>query len=225
MQRTACSASAAEYTRGTMTPSAPASSARAKRGRSFASTRTSAVQRRPIAWSVGTSSPSVPAPCSRSTSNQSNPERAQISAASGDPRLRNVPTSVSPASRRALVVEALDLRPLTLVLTAGPLRLGLVRHLGRSDVPPDVGSGEIAVRLGLADDHARARLPARRLERPAQRAGRVDPPRARAQPLRRLREVEPEVVAVEAAVASCAELVAEALAVPPELEPLDRLVA
>ena len=45
---------------------------------------------------------------------------------------------------------------LALVLPSRLLRLGLARDLGRSDVPPDVRARQIPVRLGLADDHARA---------------------------------------------------------------------
>src|ERR1700691_1885852 len=45
-------------------------------------------------WPTSASSP--PAPCSRSTSNQSKPLNAQTSATSGEPRLRNVPMCTSP---------------------------------------------------------------------------------------------------------------------------------
>ena len=142
--------------RGTMTPSAPESSARAKRGRSFASTRTSAAQRPAIACSAGISSASVPAPCSRSTSSQSNPARAQTSAETAEPRLRNVPTSVSPAARRSLVVGSAGARRgRARTPPRRVLHLRLRRDLGRRDVPPHAGVRQVAVRLGLADDHAR----------------------------------------------------------------------
>src|SRR6266508_3186104 len=127
------------------------------------------MRRTAIACSVGISSASVPAPCSRSTSSQSKPAREQASAATGEPRLRNAPTSDSPAARRSLVVEALELVALTLVVAPPLAHLGFLRDLRGRDVPPHVRAGEVAVWLRLAHDHARPRLAARRFEGAADR--------------------------------------------------------
>src|SRR3954453_9698328 len=87
-----------------MMPSTPRSSERAVRPRTSDSTRTSActpADDAPSSWP--SSSDSSPPPCSRSTCSQSKPARPSVSAASGEPSVKNVPNSVSPAARRAFI--------------------------------------------------------------------------------------------------------------------------
>src|SRR4051812_10540805 len=87
-----------------MMPSTPRSSERAVRPRTSDSTRTSActpADDAPSSWP--SSSDSSPPPCSRATSSQSKPARPSVSAASGEPSVKNVPNSVSPAARRAFI--------------------------------------------------------------------------------------------------------------------------
>ncbi len=87
---------------GTITPSAPRSRTRPMRSRVPSSTRTSAVASvDAMAASWGSRSASVPDPCSRSTSTQSSPARAEISAAWTEARFRKVPNRLSPARMRA----------------------------------------------------------------------------------------------------------------------------
>src|SRR5437867_13052603 len=83
-------------------------------------------------------------------------------------------------------------------------------YLGRSDVPPHARIGQVTVRLGLADDHARALLVARLCKRGPELVRRRGAPGAGAEPFRALREVKLNVIAVEAAAAVAeAEPVAE----------------
>src|SRR5204862_2364243 len=113
-----------------------------------------------------------------------------------------------------------------LVLCAALLHFGQPRDLGGRDVPPDARVREIPVRLGLADDHARALLGARLGERGAELARRRRAPGAGAEPFRAPREVELHVVAVQAAVAVAdAELVPEVPADAKHLQSPDALVA
>ena len=80
MNETASRACSGVSTRGTMIPWAPRSRARPMRSRSPDGGRTmAAVGVAPIAWRLARRSASVPAPCSRSISAQSNPARATIS--------------------------------------------------------------------------------------------------------------------------------------------------
>src|SRR5580704_13670950 len=66
-------------------------------------------------WPTSASSP--PAPCSRSTSNQSKPLNAQTSATSGDPRLRNVPRFTSPL--RTLCLNDVTIRTRSIDVSVG----------------------------------------------------------------------------------------------------------
>src|SRR4051812_36576853 len=139
-----------------MMPSTPRSSERAVRPRTSDSTRTSActpADDAPSSWP--SSSDSSPPPCSRSTSSQSKPARPSDSAASGEPSVRKVPNSVSPAARRAFIgvsgiMGRSTYRPQTLECRVQD-RLevaGVPRDLGdRDDHVQDLLEGEVVARL------------------------------------------------------------------------------
>ena len=81
-----------------MIPSAPASSARLKRGASFQAIRTSAAAGVPAAtWSCPYRVSRSPAPCSMSRTRKSNPAWPAISTETVDPMVQKQPVSTSPA--------------------------------------------------------------------------------------------------------------------------------
>ncbi len=95
---TASRTSSIDLSWGSMMPSAPRSSARPTRSRSADCERTTAaIGVVAAAYRSARRSDSVAAPCSRSSTAQSNPARPQSSTAIGEARSENTPISVSPS--------------------------------------------------------------------------------------------------------------------------------
>src|SRR5262245_44821108 len=150
----------------------------------------------------GSSSGSASAPPARTTWGST---RTAGRRCASSPGRSSRPTASSPhrpgpraGARSDSVQEPLDLVAILLVLGAALLHLRQARDLGGGDVPPDARVGQIAVRLGLAHDHARPRrFLAGLLERDTNLARSRCPPGPGAQTLGASDEVELDDRAVE----------------------------
>src|SRR5947209_2526688 len=123
-------------------------------------------------------------------------------------------------------MEPLQPAAISLVLGAERARPWIAADLGRGDVPPGPAAGQETVFLDLGDDDAGPPLGAGLAERPAELLGVRDVPGPGAEALGVPREVDLDVFSLQPVGrgVAAAELVAEADARPPHLEPPDALI-
>src|SRR5262249_14328812 len=125
------------------------------------------------------------------------------------------------------IIKSLEPPAIALVLGAERLGLGVLADLGRGDIPPGAAAREEAVFLDLGDDDAGARLIAGLAQGLAELLGGLDVPGPGPEALGVPGQVDRDVFTLQPVGrrVAVAELVAEADAGPPHLEPPDALVA